>query len=128
MALFMFWLAPPCCPGVIFSKFFNNILNQCLVDLSSFKHSEKVSSFSWSGRHWHKASHALEFKKNDLNKRIKMLKWAIFCNKKRQKRVYLLFLLRFCLTEKCPFIPSQYYTLPLAYPEWHAILKWIILK
>ena len=41
----------PCWPGVIFSKFLRSIVNQCLVDLSSLRHSENVSSFSWSGRH-----------------------------------------------------------------------------
>lgn len=41
------------------SKFFINSVNQCLVDLSSCRHAVKVASRSWSGKHWRKASRAL---------------------------------------------------------------------
>ena len=56
---------PPCCcccwPAAwldIASMFFRSCASQCLVDLSSFKQVAKVSSFSWSGRHWQSASQA----------------------------------------------------------------------
>ncbi len=58
---------PPCWepPEFILSKFFKSIDSQCLVDLSSFKQFSKVSSLSWSGKHWHRASQALKSEKRD---------------------------------------------------------------
>ena len=56
------WLPPPPPLEFIFSKFLNKWVSQCLADLSSFKHSANVSSLSWSGKHWHSASHALKSK------------------------------------------------------------------
>ena len=46
-------------PAVMLSRFLSSWVSQCLVDLSSFRHSANVSSFSWSGRHWQSASQAL---------------------------------------------------------------------
>ena len=49
----------------IWSKFLRSWFSQCLVDLSSLRHALKVSSLSWSGRHWQSASQALKVLKND---------------------------------------------------------------
>lgn len=60
------------------SKFFINSVNQCLVDLSSCRHAVNVASRSWSGKHWRKASRALEVDKSQESRKILLLvsDWA----------------------------------------------------